>query len=78
MRILQCHVHRSWTAASLQGHNTPEARACRQRHPLADCFSADPLRLHAAALERYGPARIPREWDDFLARTGNEELELTG
>ncbi len=32
----------------------------------------------AAALERYGLARFLREWDELLARTADQELELTG
>jgi hypothetical protein len=32
----------------------------------------------AAALERYGLARFLREWDELLARAGDQELELTG
>jgi glycosyltransferase involved in cell wall biosynthesis len=32
----------------------------------------------AAALERYGLARFLRDWDELLARTGDQELELTG
>ena len=43
-----------------------------------DAARAAGVAARAAALERYGLARFLREWDELLARTADQELELTG
>jgi glycosyltransferase involved in cell wall biosynthesis len=43
-----------------------------------DAARAAGIAARAAALDRYGLARFLRDWNELLARTGDQELELTG